>query len=170
MNNFHHRYSSVKGFTVFELFATSLIIGVLAAIIAPNLFHFINRQTLRSSNEQLELAVRQAQSLARQRNVNYSVQVRTVNSIPQVAIFPASQTPTNWTDLVSRGNVITADLTQGNEIDFATDGSILGGSPIQPGEEIILNVATAPTTSSRRCVMVQTILGSIKGGQGAECQ
>ncbi|MDV3001956.1 MAG: hypothetical protein N5P05_003562 [Chroococcopsis gigantea SAG 12.99] len=170
MNNFYRPSSSVQGFTLVEMLITSSLLLIIGAMSVPNLFRFLNLQTLRASNEQLELGVRQAQNLARQRNVAYTVQVQTINSTPQFAMFPTGQTPTSWTDLASRPDTITADITQGSQIIFASDGSLAPQSPIQPGEEIILNVFVSPATNTRRCVMVQTLLGSIKNGKGTECQ
>ena len=82
-----HRQSN-KGFTLIEMLTAVIIVGVLAAIAAPNLLGMLNQTRVKDGLGQVEGAIREAQKLAIRRGRSCSIVFTTNgtgNSIVQVA-------------------------------------------------------------------------------------
>lgn len=61
-------YCSNQGFTLLEVLATVLIVGILSAIAIPSWFSFIQARRLNTAQDQVYRSIREAQSQAKKRN------------------------------------------------------------------------------------------------------
>lgn len=59
-----HAHSRNDGFTLVEMITAAIIVGVLAAVTAPNLLGWYNKQAANSAFNEVESAIREAQKLA----------------------------------------------------------------------------------------------------------
>ncbi|MDB9372704.1 prepilin-type N-terminal cleavage/methylation domain-containing protein [Nodularia sphaerocarpa] len=116
------------GFTMLEMIAVAIIVGILAAIVAPGWLGFVNRQRVNKANDAVLSALLQAHREAQRNGLDYSVSFRTDNNdIPQVAVYQGA-TPSNWRNLGEGLGIqpdkiaILTNLTATNETD--TDGAL----------------------------------------------
>lgn len=86
------------GFSLLELIAVMVIIGILSAIAAPGWIAFVNRQRVNKANDVVLAALQDAQREAKKKKLSYSVSFTTDSSskIPQIAIHPKGSLPDNF--------------------------------------------------------------------------
>ncbi|MEA5566150.1 pilus assembly FimT family protein [Anabaena sp. UHCC 0399] len=197
------------GFSLIEVIVVVVMIGVLAAILAPNWFRFLSRQRLNKANDTVVAAIQEAQRQAQKTKLSYSVSFTTTSSdkIAQVAIHPSTSAPDSyWKNLgedvqiqsgsVLLGTNLTAQNTAGSSIAYAGEynsstnkqtitfdymgilpsanfGTPPSGSTEAPGLKIVLAIpnTSSPTSpsSTKRCVIVKTLLGSVLTEKDDKC-
>ncbi len=79
------------GFSLIEIVAVVLMIGILAAIALPSFTAFVNRQKLDKANDFVLAALTQAQTTAKKKKLSYSVSFATnSNNVLEVAVYPTA--------------------------------------------------------------------------------
>lgn len=180
---------SIAGFTLIELLVILIIIGVLFAIAAPGWNALLSRQRVSTAREQVLQVIRQAQSDARTSRTTRAV-VFDPNSggIPRVANIPFPYTsgaagkvlpvPTanvsNWVtlgngDIKSNALIMTTNQTS-RAIVFDSTGAVAQPPYVDAPQTLPVTVtlaANATATGTRRCVVVDTLLGGVRLEEGA---
>lgn len=182
------RTGNVAGFTLIETLIVIVIISLLAAIIAPSWVTFMNRQRANAGRDQVLQALRTAQTSAKRLRqpvgVQFNVPANPQAALPTLRIRNDVQTLGNGS---LKPGMATLDVFDRNGvrltgIAFADDGSVAGAPTFDANGNLTATNATLPAVplrvvvsapvgnnSSRRCVIVQTILGATRSGSDAEC-
>ena len=155
-----------EGFTLLEVLAIALIVGILSSIAAPGWLAFINNQRVRTVNDRVLQTLRSAQSEAKRSKRNIIV---TFNPTP--ATDPPTVTIDNITQQLNVGGEIKKDTitltvnqpaptTPANSITFDYQGNPpTGSTPFY--------VTVVPASGgAKKCVIVETILGGMRTDEG----
>ncbi|ABA19897.1 conserved hypothetical protein [Trichormus variabilis ATCC 29413] len=153
---------SHRGYTLPEILAVILMLGILASLTLPYWLTFIDTQRLNKAQNEVYNAMRQAQSQASKEKLTWQASFREQNGIVQWAVHPASVSPTNanWNNLDSRVRLDgETTLQQSNgvrRIQFDYQGSVK-----QPPLGRI-TLSSQSRDRIKRCVYVSTILGAMR--------
>lgn len=85
------RYSEPDaGYSLVEMLAVVIMLGILAAIMGPSWFAFMNRQQLNQANDAVVTSIQETQRQAQKNKTSYSVSFRKngTNQPVEVAIYP----------------------------------------------------------------------------------
>jgi prepilin-type N-terminal cleavage/methylation domain-containing protein len=92
-NNYASKYiKEDAGFTLVEVIAVTLMIGILAVIAIPNWLGFMSRQRVGKANDVVLAALQEAQRQAKQKKLSYSVSFKVENQVPKIVVHPDSTT------------------------------------------------------------------------------
>ena len=87
--------SSTSGFTLLELLLVTIMMGALGVIAAPTWLSFTDTMRLNAAQNEIYLAMRQAQSQAKLQKLNWQASFREQNSTAQWAVHPTTINPSN---------------------------------------------------------------------------
>ncbi|MDE5070539.1 MAG: type II secretion system protein [Trichodesmium sp. St5_bin8] len=180
--------TSTIGFTIIELIFVVLIIGILSTIALPGWNAFINRQRTRTVNNGVLQALRAAQSDAKSTKVKKRLQFRyELNSDddpPRFAIYHPDDKDPLWTSLGAIGEIKPGMVKlsvkecetkddDGNckaykdDEDRVIQFDNLGAVEVDDQElPFAVSVSTAKEDAFKRCVIIETILGSMRIEEG----
>jgi prepilin-type N-terminal cleavage/methylation domain-containing protein len=135
--------STNAGFSLIEMIAVLLMIGILAAIGIPSWTAFLNRQAINKANDAVLSAIQDAQQKAKSMKQSYSVSFQTTSgSVLQSAVYPASAA-------VSPGTAPTGFWqTLGGTL-YIPAGSIILGSNITAANTAATTNTYALTTNNQ---------------------
>lgn len=171
-----------KGFTLIETLIVIVIISILAAIIAPSWVTFLNRQRANAGRDQVLQALRVAQSNAKRTQVPVGVQFN-IPADPQAelpTLTVRNDTQTLGNGSLKPGMASLSAFDPGGQIPglaFASNGTLAKLNPdgtvavdgtVSLPIKIVVS-APAGNNPSRRCVIVETLLGATRTGTDGEC-
>ena len=151
---------SNSGFTLIEMLATIVIIGVIAAIAAPNFLGLLNRNRVNEAARQIEGALKEAQRQAIRRGRQCSISINPGSKIISNPAPPANGAPANGCLLSNRNlnNLIQLN-TNTTTITFSGKGNITA----TPRPVLIVSIPNG--TNLQRCVVLDSLLGSQRSGE-----
>lgn len=167
------------GFTLTELLVVVVMAGILAGIAAPGWLAFMNRQRVGGAQTELLQFMREAQAQSIAKRSSYGIEFEgevvrlvsakgaRVNGTGEIA--DATQLATIKEEKLgsSDGAALEIKTEDGkNRIYFNFDGSV----PPQLAVPYAVSVQLPGEPKSRRCIVIETLLGSMREGSGeTEC-
>ncbi len=183
-----------SGFTIIELMIVVLVIGILSAIAAPSWDAFVNRQRIRTVNNDILRVLKKAQNEAKSNKRDTVVEFKyvqddPVNDPPRWIIMSFEETddgnipiPDNdprWQSLDVNGEIkagmieLSANVCTNNDCTSTqTDNAIVFNlrgevrKDTEPEQETPFVVTISRSNGQRRCVFVQTLLGGMRTDEG----
>ncbi|MEG4285229.1 type II secretion system protein [Microcoleus sp. A006_D1] len=173
------------GFTLLEVLIVVLILGIFASIAAPGWLGFINRQRVRTVNDRVLQTLRSAQSEAKRTKsdivVTFNNDKSTPAADPPTVTFSRPLPTGGSTQQLNGGGEIkarqielthnAANLNPANSIVFNYQGNVNElPAPVAPAtnKRLVVTVSALPS-STKQCVIVETILGGMRTDEGAAC-
>jgi type II secretory pathway pseudopilin PulG len=168
------------GFTLLEVLIIVILVGIFASIAAPSWLAFINRQRVRTVNDRVFQSLRLAQSEAKRTKRDIKIEFKSNASNPPVDPPTVTFTPS----LATGGS--TQTLNAGGEIKPGTIKLSAASCPVgactaataltfnyngvvdpvtNPGLPLVVTVS-AVKGGSKQCVIVETLLGSMRTDEG----
>jgi prepilin-type N-terminal cleavage/methylation domain-containing protein len=155
--------STVRGFTLIELLVVVAIAAILAGIAVPGWVSFERRQRLNLAQQEVLGAMRESQRQAIQHRRKWQTSFRELEGRVQWASHPVERLPAeaDWHFLphhVKLDGETTLRRSRGvHQVQFDHFGNVNG----QLGR---LTLAAEGGGSAKRCVVVSTLLGTLRNG------
>ncbi|MEM9213483.1 MAG: prepilin-type N-terminal cleavage/methylation domain-containing protein [Cyanobacteria bacterium P01_F01_bin.150] len=163
--------SSSSGFSLLEMIVIVVIVGVLAAIAAPSWLGMANRQRVNTTRNEVLQAIRTTQSTAKQRRRPQELGFTQdgTNDLPTITLGGVS------TELGSgnlKADMVNMNVTDGGGnalsiLEFREDGTLETEDPAVTLPVKI--VFTATNGRTKRCLLVETLLGSVRSESDDDC-
>ena len=151
-----------NGFTLIEMLAVTLIIGVIAAIAAPNLMALFSHHKVRNGMTIINGAIKEAQRQAIRQGIGCTVTIntaaRTVTSNPASCLAEQrniDDSVQNTTDEVNIRTNLTTPGGPADSIQFSAKGNTISGGTI---------VVSSDKTDTQRCLVISNGLGLMRTG------
>lgn len=159
---------SKEGFTLLEVLVVIVIVGILSAIAAPSWLAFLNRQRTNAVRSDLYSTLQQAQRDAEQLRATRTVAIvpaATAGGVPMISYNGVNQKlggeiPRNTVTLSGSANGVASTT-----ISFDYRGTPQPGGTSLP---FVFSV-TSSSVQGTRCVIVASLLGSLKTAENAAC-
>ncbi|MEM1238720.1 MAG: prepilin-type N-terminal cleavage/methylation domain-containing protein [Cyanobacteria bacterium P01_H01_bin.26] len=154
-----------RGFTLLEVLIVLVLLGILGALSVPGWFSFLSRWQLTDAQGNLYSAIRQTQTKARNNGINWQFSIReTGTGVVEWAIHPQTEIPQIWERLGHASTDIdvantTLDKRNGiYYIRFDYKGRLASRTRT-------LTITSSRTLSNKRCIVMSTVLGTMRKGQ-----
>ncbi|MBD2258568.1 prepilin-type N-terminal cleavage/methylation domain-containing protein [Pseudanabaena sp. FACHB-2040] len=164
MNRFKSRQkaSTNGGFTLIEALIVVIMVAILMGIAAPGWFAFVNRQRMKTVQNDLTEVFRQAQTNAEQLRSQQFVTIDTAADVPTVRVNGAPQ-------VLGSGNINPGFITLSSNITPATISFDYRGMPVETASIPFVVRIRPDGAGVQQCVIVANLLGSIKTASNAQC-
>lgn len=156
--------SAAAGFTLAEGLSVVAIIGVLMAMGAPTWLGLRNGHNLSTAQSEAYQMLQRAQTEADRTRLGWQVSFRTVNERVEASVHPANSLSGSWQMLPEGIRIDAAETTFAlsngiYQVQFDNANGRVNG---QLGRITFIGKSGS---STRRCVMVSTLLGALRKGQ-----
>ncbi|WP_154655823.1 GspH/FimT family pseudopilin [Fortiea contorta] len=167
---------SEAGYTLLEMLVVVLMIGVLSVIAVPGWLGFVNQQRLNTAQNKTLTSLRDAQIKAQKEKLRWQAcfwdnGTQVFSSVQRVPANNNCQV-TNGEPLIEKSqnikilnsSMVQAPINSGYyRIRFNHDGSVV------TGEKGKITFAPRNASAPKACVIVETLLGSIRSVKDAKC-
>lgn len=172
---------SDAGFSLLEVLAVMIIIGILAALAAPGWITFLSRQRATSAKDQVQQAIRttqvEAKRLRRRRSIQFYASADAAAGVPQIEFNGSGIRETLGLGELDPGSIeLTATDDDGNpvpELVFRADGSLSveddDYDDTPPELPVTISLSSPAGATTQRCIRVETLLAAIDSAKDADC-
>lgn len=174
------------GFTLLEVLAIALIVGILSSIAAPGWLAFINNQRVRTVNDRVLQTLRSAQSEAKRSKRDITVTFDPSADPPKAKFdtVPAQTSPLQTVTFDGGGEIkkqqiklsaascSTVPCTAATPLTFNYNGVVdptNSNNPKLPFVVTVAPVVSGVVGGPKKCVIVETFLGGMRTEEGAAC-
>ncbi|MBK4732774.1 prepilin-type N-terminal cleavage/methylation domain-containing protein [Oxynema sp. CENA135] len=156
--------SHLDGFTLLEVLLVTISLGILAAIALPSWLSLVENTRLNNAQNEIYMAMRQAQRKAKQRKSTYQVSFRQNDTIAQWVIHKKDTVPpeSTWNNLDPTIQIDADETTlyQNNTTgDWRVQFNHKGHTNGQLGR---ITVSPIKNGGKKRCVFASTLLGALR--------
>jgi type II secretory pathway pseudopilin PulG len=167
--------TSIAGFTLLELLVIIVMVGILAAIVAPSWLGFLNRQRMSAVRSDLVQTLKQTQQDAIQRRQTVDIEIYTPDNLPPSGEnLPAidNGVPRFLASGNLRPGMVELDSysvdADGNANDDTTISFDYEGLPLNAELPFVISIS-GENFSAKQCVIIANLIGSIKTAEGSTC-
>lgn len=145
------------GFTLIEILVTTIVVGVIAAIAAPNILGLLNRNRVNDAFGQLEGAIKEAQKQATRNGSACTINMNDSdngNSVSGGCLLSNR----NFDDVSNQIEFYANQPT----ITFSGKGNttvVLGNQPV-----FVISMSNGNSTDLQKCVVIENSLGTLRTG------
>ncbi|ELS02343.1 prepilin-type N-terminal cleavage/methylation domain-containing protein [Xenococcus sp. PCC 7305] len=166
MKIYHNNYyrANNNGFTLIEMLATVIILGIIGAIAAPNLMALFSHHRVNNALSIINGAVKEAQRQAIRQGISCTVTINPGDNDPgerTIAAVPASCLPEvrlidDDVDIANDDITVRVNLVPtANEITFSAKGNTTSGGTI---------AVFSDSSDTQRCFVIANGLGITRTG------
>ncbi|MEQ8956666.1 MAG: type II secretion system protein [Coleofasciculus sp. C2-GNP5-27] len=156
--------SATAGYSLLEMIIVVFMMGILSAIAAPAWLHFTNIQRLNTAQYEVYQAMQEAKRNAKLKKADWQASFREQDQIVQWAVHPETVTPAtaNWQSLDPNIRLDDETTLQSSNGIYKVEFNFKGNTPPPFGR---LTLTTKQGGKAKRCVIVSTLLGTLRMAQ-----
>lgn len=167
---YEFRQTAPAGFTIVELLVAVLMSGILAAIAAPSWQGFAASRRADTAQNEILQTLRQAQADAIRTRRSQTVTFNPTVTPPTIQV--GSRSPVRLGEETTQAQlrpgilslaVSNSSTTPNNVVEFDSRGTVT------KGVNMIITATSAGNSNRKRCVIVETLLGTLRTAQNSDC-
>lgn len=167
MNTRPMRKNLTSGFTLIELLVVVLMTGILASIAAPGWLAFINRQRVKTVQNEMREVLQSAQSDARRNNIDYEIDIDSTVGSPILTVKRSGAA--SGTDYDLGGGPIRDKIkiiASASSLEITHSGEVGDATAVIP---FVMSISVEDIDTPTRCIIVTTLLGGLANASGDDC-